>query len=78
MGRRPKDFTAPTRLAAALIARRGPSDVKQAAPEIGISFSSLARIERGGLPALETADRIARWLGWTLDDVHLAAKDSFK
>ncbi len=37
--------------------------LRAASAEIGISFNTLGRVERGHLPDLENFQRIARWLG---------------
>ena len=37
--------------------------LRTAAHEIGVAFSTLARVERGHIPDIETFSRLARWLG---------------
>ena len=37
--------------------------LRDASAEIGVSFNTLARVERGHLPDLENFRRITRWLG---------------
>lgn len=46
-----------------IIEKRGPIGVRAAAGEIGISPSTLSRVERGHLPDLENFGLICRWLG---------------
>lgn len=43
--------------------KRDRLSLRQAAAEIGISFNSLARIERGRVPDIATFQRLAEWLG---------------
>lgn len=43
--------------------------LRQASAEIGISFNTLARVERGHLPDLQNYQRIVRWLGLAGDEV---------
>ena len=37
--------------------------LRTAAGEAGVSFNTLARVERGHVPDIETFSRLARWLG---------------
>lgn len=37
--------------------------LRAAAAEAGVSFNTLARVERGHVPDIETFSRIARWVG---------------
>ena len=37
--------------------------LRGAAAEAGVSFNTLARVERGHIPDIETFSRIARWVG---------------
>ena len=37
--------------------------LRAAAEEAGVSFNTLARVERGHIPDIETFSRIARWVG---------------
>ena len=37
--------------------------LRAAADEVGVSFNTLARVERGHIPDIETFSRIARWVG---------------
>lgn len=45
-----------------IIQKRGSTGVRAAAAEIGISPSTLSRVERGHLPDLENFRLICRWL----------------
>lgn len=49
---------------AQLVARkRGSMGIRAAAHEIGISPTTLSRIERGHIPDLKTLDKVCIWLG---------------
>ena len=62
--------TPTTALAAAIQARRGASKLRDIADEAGISWATLARLERGGgVQKIATRSAVARWLGWTEDQV---------
>ena len=52
-------------LAKLLRDRRATKDLglRAAAEEAGVSFNTLARVERGHVPDIETFSRIARWVG---------------
>ena len=43
--------------------RRRRLSLRDLADEIGVSFNTLSRIERGHVPELKTYDRIVKWLG---------------
>lgn len=43
--------------------RRGPMSIRQTAEEIGVSFSTLSRVENGAQPDLTSFTRICAWLG---------------
>jgi len=60
-----KDEEFQTRLGDALRAerRRRRLSLRDLADEIGVSFNTLSRIERGHVPELKTYDRIVKWLG---------------
>ena len=66
MARRPTDETGNLRdLGTRVAARRkrlGLS-LRDASAEIGVSFNTLARVERGHLPDLENFRRLTNWLG---------------
>ena len=70
----------PTKLGAAVREkRRRPGDrdrsIEEIAEEIGVNLMTLSRVERGqGRPSATTARRLARWLGWSTDDVLDAAE----
>lgn len=49
--------------------RRGKTGIRAAAKEIGISASTLSRIENGYLPDLETFKKICEWLDVNPGDV---------
>lgn len=74
MGRRALDYTPPTLLAEAVVRRRGGRDIRIAAEETGVAFSVLSKVERGGGFNQQTARSLARWLGWTTDQVLDAAE----
>lgn len=38
--------------------------IRPAAREVGISHSTLARVEKGFMPDLESYDKIRKWLGF--------------
>lgn len=46
-----------------VLQRRGSMGVRAAAHEIGISPSTLSRVERGHVPDVATIDKICSWLG---------------
>lgn len=72
MADRPTDATAPVRdLGARSKAQRESYglSLRQASAEIGVSFNTLARVERGHLPDLQNYQRIVRWLGLAGDEV---------
>lgn len=46
-----------------LIRRRGNMGIRAAAREIGISPSTLSRIEKGHVPDVGTLEKVCRWLG---------------
>ena len=67
--------TPTTALAAAIQARRGASKLRDIADEVGISWATLARLERGGgVQKIATRSAVARWLGWTEEQVIEAVK----
>jgi DNA-binding XRE family transcriptional regulator len=43
--------------------KRGARGIREVAKEIGISHSTLSRVEQGHLPDLENYERICKWLG---------------
>ena len=50
-------------LAPLVLKRRGNMGVRAAAAEIGISPTTLTRIEKGHVPDVGTLDKLSRWLG---------------
>jgi DNA-binding XRE family transcriptional regulator len=56
-------------------AHRAGDSLRDVAPALGVSNVTLSRIERGVVsPSLPTARALARWLGWTLEQVLDAAE----
>ena len=56
-------------------ARRGGSGQVTAEQESGVPHTTLSRIERGThAPSADTARALARWLGWTVEQVFEAAE----
>lgn len=49
-------------LARQVKARRGTKGLRAVASEIGVSFSTLSRVEQGKLPDLDTYMRLCEWL----------------
>lgn len=68
----PKPATA---LAVAIQARRGGGTSQEdAAAALGLTGVTLSRLERGAhRPSYDTAVKLARWLGWTVEAVMEAA-----
>lgn len=62
-----------TRLGAVVQRQRGTRSLQAVEREIGIPNTTLSRIERGGRPSYDTALTLARWLGWTVEQVMEAA-----
>jgi transcriptional regulator with XRE-family HTH domain len=50
-------------LARLLATKRGAMGVRAAAREIGISPTTLSRVENGHVPDVETINKISRWIG---------------
>ena len=50
-------------LAPLLLRRRGNMGVRAAAREIGISPTTLSRIERGHIPDVGTLEKVCAWIG---------------
>lgn len=58
--------------------KRGSRGVREVAKEIGISHSTLSRVERGHLPDLENYQKLCQWLGIDLtatNTIPVAAND---
>lgn len=63
-----------TALGAALRARRANRTQEDAAVDAGVQAPTLSRIERGThRPSIDTAMALARWLGWSVEEVMAAA-----
>ena len=50
-------------LAKLVLRRRGSMGIRAAAKEVGISPTTLSKIERGHIPDRKTLDTICQWLG---------------
>jgi DNA-binding XRE family transcriptional regulator len=74
MPRRSSGFTPPTALALAVSERRGARTQAEVAREIGVGQVTLSSVERGAPLSLKTAEAIARWLGWPIEQVIGAAR----
>ena len=72
---RPRQIAAVTTLlGSAMLARRGPRPLTAAAKEVGVTYSVMSRLECGfGRPSADTALKLAKWLGWTMEEVMEAA-----
>jgi len=54
--------------------RRGAQTLRALAAELGVANTTLSRIERGThRPSADTAVALARWLGWRVESVLIAA-----
>lgn len=74
MGRRPATLTPSTRLGLAMIEKRGDQQQRDVARELGTTDATISRLERGErTPSSSTALILARWLGWTMEEVYQAA-----
>lgn len=51
------------KLAQLVVRTRGSMGIRAAAKEIGISPTTLSRIERGHVPDLKTLDKVCEWVG---------------
>ena len=75
MGRPPQ--TPITALGVAMRAHRGARPGHEACKEIGIDSGMYHRLESGKRgPSAQTARALARWLGWTTDQVLDAAEQA--
>lgn len=64
-----------TALGVALRARRGAVGQVEAGREAGVPHTTLSGIERGAhVPSVDTALALARWLGWSVEQVLVAAR----
>jgi len=50
-------------LGARISERRGLDSIRKAAAEVGIGHATLARVENGHVPDIETFAKICKWLG---------------
>lgn len=50
-------------LAQLVLRTRGSMGIRAAAKEIGISPTTLSRVERGHVPDLRTLDKVCEWIG---------------
>ena len=58
-----------------MIARRGGRQQREVAAELGTTDATVSRLERGlNVPTALVARALARWLGWTTDQVLDAAE----
>ena len=72
-----KPAPAKTRLGVALQSKRGDMSQRSADIAAGVERSTIGRIERGAhLPSFPTALKLARWLGWTVEQVMEAAGEA--
>lgn len=63
-----------TTLGAAIRQKRGERSFPDSAREVGVTHPTLWRIEQGQhTPSPATAMALAKWLGWTLEQVYEAA-----
>jgi DNA-binding XRE family transcriptional regulator len=66
--------TPTTALGAAIQARREGRSSITAGQEVGVTHSTMLRLERGTVrPSADTARSLANWLGWTMEQVLDAA-----
>jgi transcriptional regulator with XRE-family HTH domain len=47
--------------------RKGSMGVRAAAAEIGVSPTTLSRIENGHIPDMQTLEKVCRWIGEDMD-----------
>ncbi|MCK6504830.1 helix-turn-helix domain-containing protein [Myxococcota bacterium] len=65
-----------TRLGAAIQERRKPRTLREVAEELAVSNATLSHLERGThRPSADTARKLATWLGWTVEEVLVAADE---
>lgn len=64
-----------TLLGEAIRSHRGGANLRSAAVASGVHFSTLAKLERGAHnPSIDTTIALARWLGWSAEQVIEAAR----
>lgn len=60
-----------------MIAKRAGRQQREIAAELGMSDATISRLERGlNQPTAPAARALARWLGWTTDQVLDAAEQA--
>lgn len=65
-----------TRLGVAMQVRRGDTDLRTVGTDLGVTNATLSRLERGThRPSADTARKLATWLGWTIEQVLVAADE---
>lgn len=65
-----------TRLGVALRSRRGELSLTLVSEDAGVPWPTLSRLERGThRPSADTARKLATWLGWTVEEVLVAADE---
>lgn len=63
-----------TRLGQSIRAHRAPLSQEEAGGVCGIPAGTMSRVERGvHRPDTDTVVKLARWLGWTMEEVVAAA-----
>jgi DNA-binding XRE family transcriptional regulator len=63
-------------LGVAIRERRGNQGQVAAGIEAGVAHTTLSRLERGThRPSADTARKLANWLGWTVEEVLVAADE---
>lgn len=63
-----------TALGRALVEKRAARSLDAVGQELGVTFATLSRLERGThRPSYDTAVKLAAWLGWSTDEVMAAA-----
>lgn len=72
-GRKPGLAT--TTLGKAIREHRGALTLREVGEALDVSHATLGRIERGAhAPSVDTAIALARWLGWSVEQVIKAAR----
>lgn len=74
MARPPK--SPKTALGVAIRKKRGSIDGGETGEVLGVSQSTISRLELGSEPSAHTALALAKWLGWTVEEVLRAAQES--
>lgn len=69
------EYPVASELGAAIRHKRAGRTLRDVEGEIGVGHSTLSRIEvQTTVPSTAVARSLARWLGWSLDDVIAAAE----